>query len=487
MAAPLANLPAHKGSAATASRAKPVPGEARFEGVQVPALAVQKIAPREVQVNREAIFELVVKNTGRSSAENVQVSDYVPEGARLLSAVPAPAVNQGGHVVWNLGRLDPGQQVSIKMKLLPERAGDLGSVAQVTFGTQASARTVCTQPRLEIRHEAPESVLIGQNVLLNIFVENKGNGAAEDVVLQEDVPEGLVFPGGQRELEYPIGTLQPGESRNIQLRLQAAQVGQVRNVLVAHGAGKLQANDVVNLRIVAPRINVSAEGPNRRFLNRSATHSISIANTGSAPATNIQLVARLPRGLKFTSTNNQGQYDASSHSVVWRLARLDQQKRGSVELTTVPVQTGNQQINIEANADLNQQQQTSHTLAVQQLSELFFDIDDSADVIETGEETSFRVRVVNQGQIPATQVQVKVDFAEAIQPLSVEGGNRHEINGHTVLLDAIPSMAPGQEVAFVIRAKALAPGDHRTIVSVTSDDRGTAVSKEESTHVYSDR
>ncbi len=487
VAAPMGRSGNAKGADDTASAASPVPGEPRFEGVQIPALAVQKIAPREVQVNREAIFELIVKNTGRSSAEHVQVHDYVPEGARLMEAVPAPSQNSDGRIRWDLGTLNPGQQVSIRMKLMPERPGNLGSVAQVTFGAQASAKTICTQPKLNIRHEAPESVLIGQNILLNIFVENLGDGAAENVVLQEDVPEGLEFPGGQRELEYPIGTLQPGETRQVQLRLRAAQVGQVRNVLVAHGAGQLQADDVVSLRIVAPQLSVESAGPSRKFLNRSATHTFSVSNQGTAPATNMQLVARLPQGLKFASANNQGQYDRAGHAVVWRLAKLDAGKKGSVELTTIPVATGNYQIQIEARSDLNQQQQTTQSMVVEQLSELFFDIDDTADAIEVGTGTTYRIRVINQGQIPATNVQVQVDFAEAIQPVSVEGALRHEIRNRSVVLDPIPTLAPGQELAFVIEANALAAGDHQTVVSVRSDDREIAISKEESTHVYADR
>lgn len=467
--------------------ARATPGERKFEGVQVPALAVQKIAPREIQVNREATFELIVKNTGRATADNVQVHDFVPEGTRLVETMPPANAGANGQITWNLGALAPGQQATIKMKIIPQRAGNIGSVAHVTFGAVASAQTVCTQPKLSIRHEAPQTVLLGQNLLMTIFVENKGNGAAENVVLQEDVPEGLEFAGGQKELEYAIGTLPPGQSRQVRLPLRAAKVGQARNVLVVHGAGNLQASDTVDIRVIAPQLSLGSDGPNRKFLNRKATHTFSLANQGSAPATNVQMVARLPRGLQFVAANNQGQYDRNNHAVVWRLAKLDAQKTGSVELTTMPVAVGQHDINVTAAADLNQRQETRQSLAVEQLSELFFDIDDTADAIEVGTGTTYRVRVVNQGQIPATNVQIQVEFANAIQPVAVQGGLRNQIRGQTVVLDPIASMQPGQEISFIVSAKAVQAGEHRTIVSVRSDDRDIAVSKEESTHVYSDR
>jgi uncharacterized repeat protein (TIGR01451 family) len=477
-----------QGIAGQASRiSSPTPGQRHLEGVQIPALAVQKIAPREIQVNREAVFELVVKNTGKATADNVQVHDHVPEGTRLVETVPAADAHPNGQITWSLGSLAPGQQTSIKMKLIPERAGNIGSVAHVTFGALASAQTVCTQPKLAIRHEAPSTVLLGQNLVMNIFVENNGNGAAEDVVLQEDVPEGLVFASGQKELQYKIGTLMPGQTRRVQLPLRAAQVGQAKNVLVAHGAGQLRATDTVDVRVVAPQLDLQTEGPNRKFLNRQATHSFRLTNQGSAAATNVQLVARLPRGLQFASANNQGQYDRTNHAVVWRLARLEPQQSGSVQMTTLPVATGQLDIEVTAVADLNQRQQQIQSLAVQQLSELFFDSADTADAIEVGTSTNFRVRVANQGSIPASNVQVSVEFPAGLQPLSVQGGLGHEIRNQTVVLQNIPSLQPRQEVSFMVTAKAVAAGDHRTVLSVRTDDREIAVSKEESTHIYSDR
>ncbi len=484
---PMTNVNAASAAAISDSLAKSVPGQRQFEGVQLPALAIQKIAPSEIQVNRPASFETIVKNTGKVPAHDVQIHDFVPQGTELIQAVPSPTSNAGGKLLWNLGTLSPGQQTSIKMELMPKQPGKIGSVAQVTFAAQASSQTTCTRPELAIRHEAPETVLIGSDVILDIFVENKGNGAAENVVLQEDVPDGLQFANGHKELEYEIGTLRPGETRNIRLKLKATKVGQVRNVLVAHGAGQLQANDQIDLKIIAPQLMLSGDGPNRKYLNRQATHEFSIANQGTAAATNLQLVAKLPRGLRFVEANNQGQYDNRSHAVVWRLAKLDTLKTGKVSLTTMPIATGQQEIQVEATADLDQRQSVSQSMLVQQLAEIFFDIDDSADPIETGSSTSYKVRVINQGEKTATGVRVQVEFPQAIQPVSVEGNPRNQIRGQIVSLEPIAALQPGQEISFIVKAKGLSEGDHRIVVSVRSDDREVPVSKEESTHVYADR
>lgn len=474
-------------AASAGASTQPVPGDTRLEGLQIPTLAVQKVAPREVQVNREATFELVVKNTGRTPANQVRVHDQIPNGARFVSANPPPAENAGGQLVWDLGTVNPGQQVSIQMTVLPEQPGEMGSVAHVTFGAQATARTTCTQPQLALRHEAPESVLVGQDFQMNIILENRGNGPAEEVVLLEDVPEGLDFGTGQKELEYPIGTLRPGEVRQVPLRLRASRVGHVKNVLVATGAGKLQAETTVNLRIVSPQLTLSIDGATRKFLKRPATHSITVSNPGSAPALNVQVVARLPRGLQFSSANNQGQYDPNSHAVVWRLARLDSQKSGVTELVTVPIAAGKHEIQVQATADPGQQQVASHSLEVEQLSSLYFDIAETSGPVETGSPAAYRVRIVNQGQVPAANVTAQVTFAQGVRPDSANGPVRAQVNGQSVIMEPVATLSPGQELTFVIQATAVGPGEHRSTLSVRSDDREVAGTKEISTHVYSDR
>ena len=70
---------------------------------------------------------------------------------------------------------------------------------------------------------------------------------------------------------------------------------------------------------------------------------------------------------------------------------------GKVTLTTLPIQTGDQTIEFQAAASLNPMQSTTQTVSVEQLVELFVDIDDVADPIEVGSETAYQVRVENPG------------------------------------------------------------------------------------------
>ncbi len=474
-------------AASTTMLTKSTPGDRQLEGMQSPSVTIEKIAPREIQVNQPADFQLIVKNVGRSTASDVRVFDEIPVGTELIQATPQPNQVSGDKVDWSLGTLNPGQEKRIQLQLKPTQPGEIGSVAHVTFSAQASMRTRVTKPVLSVQHKSEPKVLIGDTVVLDIVVKNEGDGPAANVMIQEDLPEQLEFTDGFRELEYTVGTLAPGQSKDVRLALKAAKIGAFRNVLVAQADGGLQTQHAIDLEVIAPKLVVSSDGPNRRFLKRQTQHQFSVKNVGTAKATNVELVCRLPGGLQYVSTNNRGKYDTTSHAVYWSLAELNPEMTASVELETLPIEPGNQSLTFEAVADLDQKTKLDRDLIVEHLVDVYFEIDDLVDPIEVGSGTAYRVRVVNQGTKTATNVQLQVEFPNGILPTTVDGNVSSEIRGQQVVFAPITSLNPGDEIVLTIRGKGVSPGDHRVIVNLNTDGRETNVSKQETTRVYSDR
>lgn len=470
-----------------ASAVSDTPGGIELDGAQSPSLAMEKRAPREIQVGRLATFETVIQNVGPTEAVDVIVTDRIPAGTRLESVTPEPISNSGGLLVWNLGSIKSGRAQTITMNLVPERRGEIGSVAQVTFNAKVGVRTVCTQPKLEIDVEAPEKVLIGQDVVLRINIVNNGDGAASNVIIEEDVPDGVSHPEG-REIQYPLGNLGPGERRQLALTLRAEQASKVRNIISVRGDDNAFDESQTEFEVIAPSLQVTMSGPRKRYLERTTIHQIRIENRGTAPATRVEIVAQLPKGLKFQETNNHGTYDPATHSVYWGLESLPEGTvDDSIQLVTLPVEPGDQHIDYQATADLNLADSRRQSIEVVQLAELFFDIDDVADPIEVNGETMYHLRVTNQGSKVATQVRLMVEFPAALQPTSAEGPIKHTLRDQTVFFDPIERIAPGEEVQLKLHARGLQAGDHRVVVSLTSDDNSSPVVKQASTNVYVDR
>ena len=464
-----------------------VPGDRRLDGVQAPSLSIEKLSPKEIQVGEPADFQIVIRNVGRIAVDDIRVFDEIPVGTEFIGATPKPTQTNKRNLSWDIGTLNPGVEKRINVQLKPTRPGEIGSVAQYTFAARSSMRTRVTQPVLEITHRCTPKVLVGGDVLLDVTVTNKGDGPAKDVLIQEDVPAQLKFREGYREIEYEVGTLLPNQSRNVRLALKAFKPGKLENVIHATGSGGLKSQHKLNLEVIAPQLKTSSSGPSVRFLGRNAKHTFSVANRGTAPATNVNLIARLPSGLRYVQSNNKGTYNPNMHAVLWELAELGQSVDASVEVMTEPIAIGNQPIKFEATADLNIKDSTDQPLVVEHLVDLFIDIDDVLDPIEIGGETNYRVQVVNQGTKVATNVELQMTFTNGLKPASVDGPLANQIRGQQIVFSPIESLKPGARLSFVVSAQGVTAGDHRVVLKMDTDGRTASVSKEESTRVYSDR
>ncbi len=461
------------------------PGDKKLEGAQTPSVTIQKIAPPEIQVGKPAKFEIIVRNTGPVMAENVEVIEAVPQGTTLVSTNPQTQTGQRGEILWKVGELKPAEEAKLQVELMPVAEGEIGSVAVVQFRSSASVRTIATKPELALELNSPKQVMIGGDITVGIKITNPGTGAAEKIVLHEVVPPGFQHPAGG-ELEFDVGTLKPGESRQLELTLHAVQAGTFGNTISVSGEANLRAEQTAQVQVIAPALEVAINGPGLRYLERQAKYSVSVNNPGTAPAKDVELVTRLPKGMQFVDASDKGHYDAGSHSVVWSLAELPAGQAGSVTLTTMAAEPGEQRLRGEGRAAGGLSHTTEETTIVEGVAAVLFTVVDVDDPVEVSGQATYEIKVVNQGSKAASRVMIGALLPPELKPVSAEGPAQHRIDGQRVIFEAMPRLAPKADITYRIVAQAVSPGDSRIKVQVQTDDMNEPVTKEESTRVYKD-
>lgn len=473
------------------------PGAIQLEGVQTPQLAVEKRGPREIQVGKTARFEILVRNVGSAIANDVVLRDSVPFGTALVATTPpatplqaagvrADAQGASGDLVWQLGTLPPGGQARVALDLMPMQEGDVGSVASVSFRADASVRARATRPALQIAAEPPEPVLVGRDSRLTITIANPGSGIATGVVLEGLLPEGLTHRAGH-ELEFDVGSLPPGESRTIDLVLATTGPGVHALKLTARADGQIEVNEAVKIAVTAPTLELAVQMPSRRYLQRPATCVLSMTNAGTAPAVGVELVAQLPPGMKFIRANNAGYYEERNHRVLWNLEELPAAETGQVEVVVMPIALGPQKIVAAARTTAGLSDQIAHTVEVEGLAALAFEVADSEDPIEVGGVSEYVIRVANQGTKPASGVRVVATLLGDMEPVEARGPSPHRVDNLTVSFEPLAKLAPSEEATYRIRVRGRREGDQRVQVQLTSDEQPAPITKEEITRVYADR
>jgi uncharacterized repeat protein (TIGR01451 family) len=155
--------------------------------------------------------------------------------------------------------------------------------------------------RLEVT--TPPQVVVGLECRCEVRLRNVGTNSVNQVVLEDEVPEGANYVGSDppaqvqgRKLRWDIGPLEAGSEKHLVIRLVPLQEGSLRLrpvVSLAAGVEKV-------LRVTRPRVQLQLSGPQQCRVGEEITWTIQLHNSGSGPAHNLLVQAQLSEGLRHT-------------------------------------------------------------------------------------------------------------------------------------------------------------------------------------------
>jgi uncharacterized repeat protein (TIGR01451 family) len=461
-----------------------MPGAPVLEGLQTPHLELKKVLPEEVVLEQPATFKTVIHNVGNSVAKNVTITDRIPQGTRLLATIPEADMTRDGELRWTVGNLDPNVQFIIEMKVLPLREGEIGSVASVNYSGEVSGRIAVTRPMLKVDVRAPSDVKLGEVAQIEITVSNPGTATATNIVLEERIPEGLYHRDGRVMQHTGITSLKPRESKKLTLLLMCVGSGNLVNHVIVTADGNLTVEEKTTIRASAPVLDLEIVGAKTRFLERRSDYRLIVANKGNASAHGVALELTLPAAVQFVSTNQNGVYEPSSHSVHWALEELPPQEAGEIELVVMPMEKGDHSLRFIGTGENNLKAEVTHSVSIDGIPALTFEIVGDSNLVEMGKDVTYEIRVANRGTKAAENVKVRVALAEGMTFVKAEGARYQAANGGVVQFETIPQLNAKNENVYKLTARCQGEGDHRINVQVISDDLRSPITKEESTRVF---
>lgn len=464
------------------------PGNRYLDGSQNPVMQIQKRGMEEVRVGKPTTFIITVRNAGNATAHDVMVVDTVPRGMRFHEANPPIEPTADGLLTWNLGEMPAGDERTVNLQLIPEREGELGSVASVHFAAQASVRTVATQPKLELHINPQTETVIGGTQLITVTVKNVGTGVARGVQVQADLPEQLKHKSGHQQLTAPFPDLAPSQSETIPLDAIAAVAGQSICMIRVISDEDQHAEQQVPITVLAPALAAKIEGPRKRYIDRQARYTFSVQNTGTTTATNLVFDVQLPAGLRFNATdNNAANYDPMYHTVKLGLRELKVGELAPFEITVLPVERGPQLIKFTVNSDLGADAQAEGQVEVEGLAELDFSVGQDNGTIEIGSSTTYSVQITNLGSIADKDIRLVVDLPSGAQALRVDAPVKYQVTGNQIVFAPIAEMRNKDQHTFRFEVQHAQAGSKVVRTALTSTKWPVAVIKEIGTFVYDDR
>ncbi|MCG6157471.1 hypothetical protein [Rubinisphaera margarita] len=454
------------------------------EGPQTPSVKVQWQSPEGINVGQQSTCELVVENVGQSTAYNVSVNTQFPESVELVDTT-AEVTPGSGQLQWTLGNMAPGQTETIRIEVVPTQRGALNATAEVHFAAATQSAFVVREPLLGLKMDGPTEVLLGDPASQSVTITNPGNGIAKNVKLEALIPDGLEHPRGKRLL-MDVGSLNPGEARSIRLALAATTGGTKLIQVSATAESGLLATSESTINIIAPSLAAEISGPGLRYKNRSATYTLKVANDGTVSTSNVRLMHKIPEGFEFLSASRGATYDAPTRILSWFVGNLQPGKVAEMEVELNAVRIGEFTHFIRATSEHGSTTDTQIVTRVEGASALVLKIFDMDDPIEIGNQTSYEVRVMNEGSAAAEDVGVTCELPEGVEFVSASGPSEFVVDGNLILFKPLEGVPAGQSASFKIHVVGKTEGNHKFRARMTSATSPEPLTFEELTRFYGD-
>lgn len=445
-------------------------------------LIIRRHGPEQVNKGQEYEYTIdVINNTG-GPVQNVGVTEEIPAQLEYLGANPNP-VKTGPPVQWTVGEMAADETKTLKVRVRARETGSFQNCAMASHRTPVCAMVNVVEPALALKKMAPEEVLLCDTIPMTVEVENTGTGVAEDVKIEDELPQGLVSADGSRKLTKNIGDLAAGESQSVDFNVKAQKTGTYQNSAVAMGAGDLRAESNTTKTVVRqPVLKIAKEGPGKRFLDQHITYKIMVQNTGDAPAENTRVKDEVPEYTEFVSASQGG--TLSGNTVMWNLGTLDPGESQELQMTLRAAGMGTARNTAMAEAVCAEDVSASAETKISGISAILLEVVDIGDPIEVGNTETYVITTTNQGSADAKNVRIVVTMEDEMEYVSADGPTEATVDGRKISFAPLASLAPKDKATWQVKVKAVAAADVRLKVDMTSDMLKRPVEETEATNFY---
>ena len=442
-------------------------------------LLVEKSVPAEVLAGQPFTYTYKVSNLTDYALQLVTLSDRVTKNFNTTEANPKPTDTKDGVATWNIGNLGPKESKTITLKGSSAEEGSITTCGWASYSPILCEDIRIVKAALQLVKNAPPEVVICDPIPMTLTVKNTGSSALTAVKVQDTLPQGLVSDG-KTSLTFDAGDLAPGATKEFKFNATASAKGKFVNNAKASSAQGVTAEASSTTVVREPALAITCTAPEQRYMARPFDVCFTVANKGDAPSAGTTVKLPLPAGVSLRSATEGGQ--AAGSTITWNVGALAPNATKQVCATVVSSAGGTFEFAASAQGSCAKPVTTSCKTVVVGISALLLEKADDPDPISVGENTTYTVKVTNQGTADDTNIKMVVEFPDEVTPVSAS--NSGVVDGKKVTFPAYPRLAPKAAFTYTIKAKGEKVGDARIRFVRTSDGIPAPTSAEESTRVY---
>jgi uncharacterized repeat protein (TIGR01451 family) len=406
----------------------------------------------------------------------VIITTTLPEGVTYMKSQPEARV-EGRNLTWTFGHISKGQVIPAKIWLKCEREGDLCTCFCVKATPVAFCALLCAKPVLVCEKRGTAEACPGDPIHYTINVTNIGTCTAEDVVVNDILPEGVEHACGQSNLTFKLGNLEPCQTKKVNVTATACKRGNMTNTAIVSACNANQTSCEFTTCVCCCAIECEKVGPKEVPIGQNADYQITVTNTGDKVLHEVVVTDSAPSATTIVTAPGAS---INGKQAVWKLRELNPGEKVTFNMTLTTCTPGYfpNRVNVTNCEGCNSACEFGTNWKGRPALDIC--ITNSDNPICVGETSRFKVSVTNKGQEYDSNVNVVVNFPPELVPVNASGASGAQVNGQSVTFVPFPNLAPRQTIEYYVTVKANGRGDLRPKVQISSDFIKNPITQEES-------
>lgn len=286
-----------------------------------PVLSCEMCGPKEVCPGDAVHISTTVTNSGSCAAEEVVVSNNVPDGFEHTSCLRT--------LNFKLGTIEPCQSKKVDICFKAIKRGRICDSSVVTAcNADSTSCQWCVDVaccNIELSKTGPKEVAIGKNADYKITVVNSGDKLLTDVVVTDVAPNStsIVSANGAQingnQAVWKMRELKPGEKVELPLTLTTCTPGCFTNrVNVTNCQGCNACAEATTRWKGRPALNVCiVDVENPICVGEPTSYNITVVNQGQEADSNVRVVVHFPEEITPVSASGDSQGQVSGQTVTF--------------------------------------------------------------------------------------------------------------------------------------------------------------------------
>lgn len=286
-----------------------------------PILTCHKQGPEEACPGDPVHYTITVTNRGSCAAEDVVLTDYVPEGLEHSSCQRT--------LTFRLGTLEPCQSKTVNVCFTAiDRCRVCNTAVVTACNAESTSCQWCTnicKACVEISKKGPKEAQLGKNADYQIVVTNPGDKVLNEVIVTDTPATSTSIveaPGASvnnNQAVWKLRELKPGEQVSFNLTLTTCVPGCFTNrVGVTTCQGCSDCAEFTTHWRGRPALNMQISSTNDQIcIGDMTTYNITVVNQGSEPDNDVRLVVHFPEEVEPVNASGDTAHRIEGNAVMF--------------------------------------------------------------------------------------------------------------------------------------------------------------------------